>query len=737
MSPPALSNLLRRYLAWRLLLPAVLLILGIGALLGWQRWLGIQREQHLQTLAISEYVATYLAFSAEIVNLLAETAPMSVFPALAAEYLRSTDSLERILLLTEQGEVLKTFPPLGLLKDYSRLISMRQRSPNTAALHISSPYLAPLSDQITVSLFSNVVDQRMVVGELNLLSLQNFIAGLGQMEAGSLIFVTDRYGTLVAHPDRTLVDQQTNLGSLRPVRLGLEGETGFLGIHPLDGLPYLFSTAPVRDGQWVVFTAWNARKQFFPVFTVLGALMLLLLLLLVTTVWMLKQNLDREVSRPLALFAQAMDRLERQDPEAMQTIPRSADLPFHELQVLRRGFLDMAQAIALREQALRLSEERFRTLADTLPESVFEADLSAKLTYANRNTLVRFGYTQAEMDSGLRLMDFAVQEEHNLIFDYTLKIFRDEQLPPLEFRAQSKVGETFPAQLHTSPIRIHDRACGLRGFIVDMTQTRQKQALRLEMERRFLHSQKLESLGVLAGGIAHDFNNLLMIIQGNLELAMAAIRDSTSPPYIHMAQAKEAVQRAANLTRQILAYSGKGHFMVQPIELNAFIRENSPMLQAVIAKGRTLTLDLCQKELWTMADPGQLQQVFINLTTNASEAMEEAQGTLTIRTGSRFCDADFLSQSQVMEKPRPGRFVYLVVEDTGCGIAPENRDRLFEPFFTTKAMGRGLGLAAVLGIVHGHGGALFVESPPGHGSLFQVLLPATPQNRPCSHRADA
>lgn len=725
MKIPSLSHLLHRYLMLRLLLPAILLILSIALFSGWQRWQEMQREQQIQTLAIAEYVATYLNTSAEVLTLLAETASLATFPSLSDAYLKKSTSFERILLLTDTGNVLKTFPPAGTLKDYSRLITMAQQKTSTSDLRISSPYLAPLSNQITVSLFSRVVNQQMVVGELNLFNLQNFIAGLGKTEHKAHVFITDRYGTLIAHPDSTLVKQQTNVGHLRSVGLALGGHRGFLGMDILQDVPHLFSAAPVLNGEWMVFTAWNAKALFFSILFLMVSLVLPLSLLLMLTFWFLKQNLDREISQPLARFAQTMEKMERGEINRKQERQDSMEeSPFHELDVLHRGFKAMMRAIFEREQALRISEKRFRNLAEALPESVFEIDLDCVITYANPNTLERFGYSRTDIRSGLKLMDFAIKEDKNLIFDHALKVFRNEVAGSLEFEALRKNQLTFPAQMHTSAILIENRVCGLRGFIIDITQTKNKQVQRLEMERRLLHTQKLESLGLLAGGIANDFNNLLAVIQGNLELAMDTIPDKHSVPYTRMGQANVAVQRATDLTRKILAYSGKGQLMAQPININHFIDENQSLLQSLTSKTVTMNLDLTEENLSIMADPGQLQQVLINLVANASEAMEKKAGTLSITTGKRFCDAAFLSRSRLLEKPRAGHFVHITVSDTGSGMDEKNLERIFEPFFSTRLTGRGLGLAAVLGIVHSHGGAIMVKSRPGEGSCFQVFLPA-------------
>ena len=259
-------------------------------------------------------------------------------------------------------------------------------------------------------------------------------------------------------------------------------------------------------------------------------------------------------------------------------------------------------------------------------------------------------------------------------------------------------------------------------YAFDITEHKRAEAERMEMERQLLHHQKLESLGVLAGGIAHDFNNLLTAITGNLELAQ---QDGTlgSTARLRIEHAVKAARRAADLTRQMLAYSGRGHFIIRELDLNALVEENSHLLQTAIAKTASLELRLAAQLPPIRADVAQVQQIVMNLITNASEALGGQPGVITLTTGVQDYDQAALSRSRLEVRPPAGRFVYLEVSDTGCGMDQETQERLFEPFFTTKFTGRGLGMAAVLGIVRGHQGAIFVDSAPGQGTTVRVLFP--------------
>ena len=245
----------------------------------------------------------------------------------------------------------------------------------------------------------------------------------------------------------------------------------------------------------------------------------------------------------------------------------------------------------------------------------------------------------------------------------------------------------------------------------------------LELERRLLHAQKLESLGILAGGIAHDFNNLLMAILGNLDLALRKL-SPVSPARANIEQSAQAARRATDLTRQMLAYSGKGRFMMKAMDLSELVEENTHLFRSSVARTTSLDLHLDRSLPAIDADAGQVQQVIMNLITNASEAIGESAGRITITTGAQDCDAQCLRRNRIEDAPPAGRFVMLEVSDTGCGMDEQTQQRLFDPFFSTKAKGRGLGMSAILGIVRGHRGAVFVESGPGRGSTIRILFPA-------------
>jgi len=265
---------------------------------------------------------------------------------------------------------------------------------------------------------------------------------------------------------------------------------------------------------------------------------------------------------------------------------------------------------------------------------------------------------------------------------------------------------------------------GYRGIDRDITGRKRAEEERLHLERRVLHAQKLESLGVLAGGIAHDFNNLLVAILGNAELAMLEM-PSAAPGRDAVVDIRQAALRASELTNQMLAYSGKGRFVVEAIDLGALVRETARLLEVSVCKSAQLQYELGDRLPAVDADAAQLRQVVMNLVTNASEAIEdrEGDGVIVLRTSLVHVGHHGVPGAAPNEDLPAGVYVALDVADTGCGMTEEVKARIFDPFFTTKFQGRGLGLAAVQGIVRGHGGTLTIESEPGRGTCIRVVLP--------------
>jgi PAS domain S-box-containing protein len=295
----------------------------------------------------------------------------------------------------------------------------------------------------------------------------------------------------------------------------------------------------------------------------------------------------------------------------------------------------------------------------------------------------------------------------------------------LEYRGPLNGGPTRHFAAHGQLVRDAaghpERVIGVTWDVTDRVQMLDE---RRQLEQRMQESQKLESLGVLAGGIAHDFNNLLMVILGNVSLLHRELGEA-HPSLAHVEQMEEASRRATDLCGQLLAYAGKGRFLLQRASINRLIGETTHLLQVSITKKAALHFYLDEGVPAVVVDVTQIRQVLMNLVMNASDAIGDDNGTITISTGMVRADRAYHDATFMAPDFAGGDYVYIEVGDTGAGMTPETQARIFEPFFTTKFTGRGLGLAAVLGIVRGHKGALEVQSELGKGTRFKLLLPAT------------
>ena len=371
------------------------------------------------------------------------------------------------------------------------------------------------------------------------------------------------------------------------------------------------------------------------------------------------------------------------------------------------------------EEEQRASEERYRLLFESNPHSLWVYDQETFAFLAVNDAALRhYGYSRAEflamtaLDMGSPEDVPAFREEHETLVAQQ-ELGRTYRSPPT-FKHRRKDGEIIEVDIAANSIVFEGRKAWLL-LATDVTEKR-------SLEAQLLQSQKMESMGRLAGGVAHDFNNLLGIITGYGELLRKRVgADARLVKYVD--DITKAAERAAGLTRQLLAFSRKQVLQPRILDLNAVVGETETMLRRLIGEDIQLTTVLDEQLNAVRADPGQMDQVLMNLAVNARDAMPRG-GRLTIETRNVVLDQAYARQHAGVE---PGHYVMLAVSDTGHGMTPEVRTRSFEPFFTTKAQGKGtgLGLATVHGIVRQSGGHIWLYSEPGHGTTFKIYLPRT------------
>ncbi len=374
------------------------------------------------------------------------------------------------------------------------------------------------------------------------------------------------------------------------------------------------------------------------------------------------------------------------------------------------------------EESVRDSERRFRSIWEKSADGMRLTDERGIIVAVNPAFCRLVGLSVSELEGQPLSVCYPEEISDNVVRQYQERFRKRNIVPYFERKIAFRCGKVVDLEVANSFLEQENQPPLVLGIFRNITDRRHAEEQRLTLERKLLDSQKLESLGILAGGIAHDFNNLLTAIMGNASLAQMQMPESF-PARQNIANIEKTSIRAAGLCRQMLAYSGRGQFVVQDVALNSLIEETAQLLNVSINKKITLKFNLASNLPAIKADPSQIQQVIMNLVINASEAIGDNSGVINITTGVVNADQDYLSKTYLAPSLPGGDYVFLEVSDTGSGMTHEVKAKIFDPFFTTKFTGRGLGLAAVLGIVRGHKGSLKVYSEPGHGSAFKLLLP--------------
>jgi len=372
------------------------------------------------------------------------------------------------------------------------------------------------------------------------------------------------------------------------------------------------------------------------------------------------------------------------------------------------------------EKALRESKEKYRELANSLPQVVFEMDANGLITFVNRNAFDFYGYTQDDFDKGVTALQMLIPEDRDRAMKNMQRRLQGEALGRREYTALRKDGGTFPVVVHVTPAIRDNKPIGLRGIMIDITERKQAEEEKRKLEAQLLHSQKMEAIGTLAGGIAHDFNNILSAIIGYTELVLSDI-EIGSLLHNYLQRVLIAGQRAKNLVNQILTFSRQTEQELKPVQVKLIAREVIKLLRASLPATIEIKQNLRSNDT-VMADPTQINQVLMNLCVNAGYAMRAKGGVLDVSLVKVELDSDYTDNHPDL---KPGPYLKLTVSDTGHGMPPEVQERIFDPFFTTKEKeeGTGMGLAVVHGIVKSHGGTLAVYSEPEKGSVFNVFLP--------------
>jgi len=376
--------------------------------------------------------------------------------------------------------------------------------------------------------------------------------------------------------------------------------------------------------------------------------------------------------------------------------------------------------------SLHREQQQLKALLDNIPDHIYFKD--EKSRFINANKAMYAGHGIAKLEDIIGKTDFDLFTK-----DHAQPAFDDEQAiiqtgtPIIAKEEKENWPDGKVTWASTTKLPLHDgkgKIIGTFGVSRDITEKKQAEEERRKLEAQMQHAQKLESLGVLSGGIAHDFNNLLMGILGNTGLALMQLTPE-SPVWSHIKQIETVALRAAELTNQMLAYSGKSKFVVEPFNLTTLVSEMAHLLEVSICKRIALEYQFDETIPLMEGDASQVRQIIMNLITNASDAIGNRKGKIVVTTGVMDCPVSYLAGCYIAENLSAGRYIFVEVSDTGCGMDARTLEQIFDPFFTTKVKGRGLGLAAVLGIVRSHRGTLKVYSEIGKGTNFKVLFPCS------------
>ncbi|MEW6502117.1 MAG: hybrid sensor histidine kinase/response regulator [Thermodesulfobacteriota bacterium] len=392
--------------------------------------------------------------------------------------------------------------------------------------------------------------------------------------------------------------------------------------------------------------------------------------------------------------------------------------------------LEQTLAVCLEEkQAAEQKSDYYQELFDKAPFAYQSLDTNGLFLEVNRTWLDMLGYAKKEEVVGKPFTALVHPKWLDRVKENFPRYKQQGAISGVEYKLIRKDG-MFVDVSASGRISYHDNGAVKQThcLLQDVTDTKRAEGEQKKIEEQMRHVQKLESLGVLAGGIAHDFNNLLMVILGNADLALSEL-SPVSPARENILAIEKAARRSAELCKQMLAYAGKGRFVVQPINLSEIVEAMTHMLEVSVSKKNVLKYNFTPNLPMVEADISQIRQVIMNLVINAAEAIGDRSGVVSISTGAMECDTAYLANTFVYEQHLPeGIYCYVEVADTGCGMDNEIKARLFDPFFTTKFTGRGLGMSAVLGIARSHRGAIKVYTEPGRGTTVKVLFPALQAN---------
>lgn len=584
--------------------------------------------------------------------------------------------------------------------------------------YVSSPYYSPYSNSVTVA-FAFRSGKTVAIGEAKAEQMLK-INLMSQVFRDTLLFVTDKSGNVIIHPNTRLMAEGENLSqekwfhevTKRPSKEHIAFHQGRFYI--------IVGTADAFSGWWC-FAATPLSSFLFPYVRMQLIILVACMIFCAAIFYSTRRWLMKTVVRPvedLTRDVRLMAGIE-EAPEDLSVEVKGTYGSFKELDECFRVIASTVERLSLKEQALAESEEKFRTIAENAPVAlgIFQDDV---LIYSNEEAQRLTGYTAEELKK-IKLSELVHREYREQVRERIL-IRQTTKAPPVHYEALPVVvkgGDLKWFRVSAGSVEVSGRPAGL---LVAVDVTPQILALRekAEYEKKFRHMQRLEAIGVLASGIAHEFNNLLHGISMNVEVLKSRLKDRHELES-YLENLSHLIKRGANLVRGLLTYSRRRATEQEIISAHEEIARVMTISRASFPKHIVLEEQLEAERDQIIAETGHVEQIVMNLLNNAKDAIGDRPGRIIVRTSLIFLD-----RPQVFGLSAPGFYLRLEVEDNGSGMTPHIKERIFDPFFTTKEVGKGtgLGLSVILGIVESLGGRIFCESELGKGTTFTVLLPS-------------
>jgi PAS domain S-box-containing protein len=621
-----------------------------------------------------------------------------------------------IQILDQRGEVRYVAP---FHPDYIGVNLSGQKS-YQSMLRYDRPYWSPTFISIQTGEPTLTLTRHyptgMLIGNLNL-AILNSIADKVKIGVRGYAVVTDQNGTVIAHPNRSLIAERVNINNLTVIEKGLAGSEGTFRYFS-EGIEKLGSVSIVSQTGWPVVVQQPISEAFAPVQRIknlfFAGAAVAMALALGLALFSLKKAL-----RPLS---QLVSNAQQIAEGRYEFAPQPASYP--EIDALAHDLKLMSQAVAAREDALRKSEEGHRAVLEANPDPVVVYDINGNVTFFNHAFTRVFGWTLAER-LGKKLDDFVPEEawpETKVMID---KVLAGENFSGIETRRYDKYGKLVPVSISAAIYK--DQNGNPIGSVINLRNISEQKKLQVLLDR----AQKMEAIGALAGGVAHDLNNILSGLVSYPELLLLDLPEN-DPLRKPLVKIQESGQKAAMIVQDLLTLARRGVAVTEVINLNTVISglSVSPEYEKLQTyhPGIAFEFDLAPDLLNILGSPVHLSKSIMNLISNAAEAIQTA-GNVWIKTENKYIDRPIRGYEAVKE----GDYVLLQVVDNGIGMTPEDLTRIFEPFYTKKVMGRsgtGLGMAVVWGTVKDHNGYIDVQSTPGQGTRCELFFPVTRQLPP-------